>query len=312
MLPFRTILMAADFSERSRAAFRAACSLAQEAKTRVFVLHIVEPGHVPDRQFSFSELGLPASPDESGLSYFDRLEERLRRFYVPDRPLEVEYFVEVGGAAEEILRRAEDLGADLIVLGTHGRTGLGRLLAGSVAEAVLRGAHRPVLALSSPGLPWPAEPIRAILHPTDFSERDEAALRVARALARDHGARLILLHVAPVVIAHHGAMATLPDPCDLRDALEGVRKRIDGPDLKHPVEVRLRTGDAAAGIVEEAEQGGCGLIVLGTHGRTGLGRLLMGSVAEGVLRQSHCPVLAVKLPLSTAVATTVMPGGASR
>ena len=89
---------------------------------------------------------------------------------------------------------------------------------------------------------------------------------------------------------------------DLRfyqDALEEVRGRLDGPDLNNPVETRLRQGDAAEEILSSAEELGCDLIVMGTHGRSGLGRLLMGSVAESVLRKARCPVLTVKSPLST-------------
>ena len=86
----------------------------------------------------------------------------------------------------------------------------------------------------------------------------------------------------------------LTDPQVCRDSLEGLRARYDGPDLKFPMQVRLGRGDSAAEILRVAGEIGCGLIVMGTHGRTGLGRLLMGSVAEAVLRRATCPVLAVK------------------
>ena len=102
---------------------------------------------------------------------------------------------------------ADEIGADLIVMGTHGPTLLRRLLAGSVATAVLRGARSPVMALRFAEHPHAAEEIRVIVHPTDFSEGSEAALRVARSLACDRGARLVLLHVAPLYNFLEGGMA---------------------------------------------------------------------------------------------------------
>ena len=84
------------------------------------------------------------------------------------------------------------------------------------------------------------------------------------------------------------------DPRFDTDALENVRKRVDGPDLKHAVETMLRRGYDAQGITQTADEVGCDLIVMGTHGRTGLSRLMMGSVAENVLPKANCPVLVVK------------------
>jgi nucleotide-binding universal stress UspA family protein len=219
----------------------------------------------------------------------------LREAYVPTHEVDVGYLVGKGAPAEVILRTAGEVNADMIALGTHGRTGLRRVLAGSVAEAVLRRAPCPVLALSPRERPGGGR-VRSILHPTDFSARAEAALRAARALARDLGARLILLHVMPVEVVVYG---TIPVPLDVpavNDSLESLRNGVDGPDLKYPVETRLAQGDAAAVILRVAEEAGCGMIVMGTHGRTGLGRLLMGSAAESVLRAATCPVLVVKAP----------------
>ena len=125
---------------------------------------------------------------------------------------------DVAGA---ILRVAKELGCDLIAMGTHGRRGLDRLLTGSVAETVLRKAHCPVLTLRGPRLPREVEPIRVIVHPTDFSERCEAALQVACRLASDHGARLVILHVAPPEIIIDGAPAVAIDALVYRDPSGG-------------------------------------------------------------------------------------------
>src|SRR5262245_35270168 len=189
MRPFQTILFAADFSENSQEAFRTACSLAVEGQTRLHLLHVVEPDWVPEepaglgQALQFYDAGTAGGRDEA-------VKRRLYAAYVPFQPVDVVYDVRYGGAAMEILHRADDVRADLCVVGTHGRTGLSWLLAGSVANAVLRRAHCPVLAVRSPARAHRPEEFRSILHPTDFSPNSEEALRVAHSLARDLGVRL--------------------------------------------------------------------------------------------------------------------------
>jgi len=255
---------------------------------------VVEPNWVPEEPVYYGQQSVQFHPAEADQSRHEALRRELREVYTPDHPIHVDYQTREGEAAVEILRTAKELGSDLIVMGTHGRTGLSWLLAGSVAIAVLRGAHCPVLALRSIEKPREAKEIRVILHPTDFSVDSEAALRVARWLAWHHGARLVILHVAMLEVLVDGTTAADVDPRDYRDALDEVKKRVDGPDLKHPIETILTRGYTAPGIIETADDLGADLIVMGTHGRTGLSRLLMGSVAEQVLPKANCPVLVFK------------------
>jgi len=294
MQPFRTILFATDFSEGSNEAFRLACSLAAENKTRLIVFHVVEPNWVAKEPVHFTQLGVEfyrGLPDEGRL---EAIKQKMREVYTPNHPLDIEYDAREGDASVEILHLAEEVRSDLIVMRTHGRTGLQWLLGGSVAIAVLRGAHCPVLAIHSTEHPGKTEEIGVILHATDFSKGSEGALRVARLLARDLGARLVVLHVAPFDLLADGTMVAPIDPRVFRDTLEDMRQRLDGPDLKYPVETRFTQGDAAAEVLRVAEELGCGLLVMGTHGRTGLGRVLMGSVVEFVMPRAACPVLVVK------------------
>jgi nucleotide-binding universal stress UspA family protein len=141
--------------------------------------------------------------------------------------------------------------------------------------------------------------IKSILHPTDFSEYSQAGFRLACALARDYGARLLLLHVARQAgIAPF--MATIPaEPEHHHEEMTASLAKLRAEAAGIAVEERLAFSDnPAAEIVRCAEQFQCDLIVMGTHGRTGLGRVLMGSVAEAVTRKSNCcPVLTVKMPL---------------
>jgi nucleotide-binding universal stress UspA family protein len=138
--------------------------------------------------------------------------------------------------------------------------------------------------------------VRTILHPTDFSGPSRSALGLAWALARDYGARLIVVHVVapPVVVSAEGVAPLNPD--EFRAAAREELGRLAVPCADVPVERRLEEGDAAAEILRAARESNADLIVMGTHGRTGLSRLLMGSVAEQVVRRASCPVLTVKTP----------------
>src|SRR5262245_12944554 len=143
-------------------------------------------------------------------------------------------------------------------------------------------------------------PLHTILHPTDFSERSRNALHLACALARDYGARLVILHVAalPTVVSAEGVLP--PDPELLyREAKEQLG-RLEVPDANVRVERRFEEGVPVTVILHVAEEIHADLIVMGTHGRTGLARLLMGSVAEQVVRKASCPVLIVTTPFAPA------------
>jgi nucleotide-binding universal stress UspA family protein len=137
--------------------------------------------------------------------------------------------------------------------------------------------------------------LHTILHPTDLSEPAEYAFKLACSLARDHGAQLLVLHVIPPPLTH-GEMLARAVPDSYRDQLWRELERIKPPDAAVQVERLLEEGHPAKEIVQAAKENGCDLIVMGTHGRAGLRRLLLGSVAEAVLRQAACPVLTVKLP----------------
>jgi nucleotide-binding universal stress UspA family protein len=136
--------------------------------------------------------------------------------------------------------------------------------------------------------------ISTILHPTDFSPASGLAFRLASALARDHGARLVVVHVVatPVPVAAEW-VCTLPAEIDW-EAIEARLDRLCPEDPAVSREYRLLEGEAAPEILRLARETEADLIVMGTHGRTGLGRLLMGSVAERVVRAALCPVVTVK------------------
>jgi nucleotide-binding universal stress UspA family protein len=142
--------------------------------------------------------------------------------------------------------------------------------------------------------------MQSILYATDFSDSSKAGFPLAYSLARDHGARLIVLHVLPAGTYEIVNLAQLGQGDSSRQYDDDIRReleRIQPPDDRVPMEYKLLKGDPAVSIVKEADETACDLIVLGTHGRTGLSRVLMGSVAEHVMRSAPCPVLVMKVPV---------------
>jgi nucleotide-binding universal stress UspA family protein/quercetin dioxygenase-like cupin family protein len=140
--------------------------------------------------------------------------------------------------------------------------------------------------------------IRTILHPTDFSENARCAFETACAMARENGATLIVLHVMAPDISPlpHGP---LPDPMQSAES-QGQGSQFPWPrtsDSQIRVEHRLAEGGAADEILRLSNLVPCDLIVMGTHGRSGVRRFLTGSVAEEVLRKAACPVLVARIPL---------------
>lgn len=139
-------------------------------------------------------------------------------------------------------------------------------------------------------------PLPVIVFATDFSHPSDAALPHAAALARQKGAKLLIVHVEEPPLAYGGGELYYgipePDPARIRAMLEAVRPA----DPTLPFEQRLAMGDPAAEICRIASDEGAEMIVIGTHGRSGLFRLVMGSVAESVLRRAPCPVLVYRDP----------------
>ena len=212
--------------------------------------------------------------------------------------------VEAWGEPGPVIGRvARERGVDLIVMATHGRSGLGRWLYGSVADYVLRHAPAPVLLVSPLCAAAPAvaggEPER-ILVPLDGSLLAETALDPAAALARTIGARLLLLQVvepaSPAGIPY-GAGYVYAE-CDPSTAMREAQGYLEGLacDLRqrgYPTDVAVAEGPPAATIARAARERGVSRIAMATHGRSGVGRLVLGGVATAVLHLAPVPLLLV-------------------
>jgi nucleotide-binding universal stress UspA family protein len=142
-------------------------------------------------------------------------------------------------------------------------------------------------------------PIHVILHPTDFSKNSECAFQMATALARDYGAQLLVVHVAPVPAAVYGfGEGVMPPHTEVEQEVRQELDQIQAPDPSVRISHRLEQGDPVSEILKVADETHADLIVMGTHGRRGLQRLVMGSVAELIVRRASCPVLTVRSPLA--------------
>ncbi len=197
---------------------------------------------------------------------------------------------------DEIVRYARDV--DLVVMGTHGRRGVARVAVGSTTEQVMRHADCPVLAVGLDAERDAPASVERILVPVDFSDSSAPALALADELAAVYGARVDVLHAVYVpdlpdvygVGLHFAASA--PDiMSNARQALRGLVGQHVAPERVGRVVTRL--GPPGPTILEEAERLNAGLLVMPTHGRTGLERLAFGSVAEAVLRRAPCGVFAI-------------------
>ncbi len=215
---------------------------------------------------------------------------------VPGAGEEVEVLLDEGSPDAGILRQAEAWRADLVVVGHGDPSGLERFLLGSVAERVVRYAHAPVLvARPNAG--------RVVLVATDLSDPSLPAIQAgAREAQLRQASRLIVLHVNQVALpgatmAFLGAMhAALPEDVIRvrRETAEGIIKdalaRFDAT-----AEVSVVAGDAVQEVLRSVDSLAAGLLVVGTRGRTGFERVLLGSVAERLVREASASVLAVRL-----------------
>ncbi len=148
-------------------------------------------------------------------------------------------------------------------------------------------------------------PIATILHPTDFSEHSDLAFRLACALARDYGARLVLLHIVTPPMVVYGGGPVPPDPWPNIEEAKAKLRELETHASQVRVESQTMEGEPVDLILRAAGETHSDLIVMGTHGRTALARLLLGSVAEAVLRKAPCPVLTVRTPMVAGLTTTL-------
>ena len=294
MIDIQHVLCPVDRSEPSKRALDYAFAIARWYGAHVTVLYVFPNMPVMDVP--------PLTLGDAGLA---RLREELQQF-VGTAPPGVRMELLVTEAAEvdrEIVRRATALPADLVVMGSHGRSGFRHFVLGSVTERTLREIRRPVLVVPhKAGGPAPGTQagFHNIICAVDFSPGSEAAVRAALGLAKEADAHLVLLHVIeipPEIRLHSGRDPIDVDTVRLAEearCLRALREMVPEEARTYcDVETCVREGAADFAILTLAEARGADLVVVGVQGRGALDRLVFGSTSARVTRAAHCPVLVV-------------------
>lgn len=301
MSEIKRILCPIDFSEPSRHALDHAVALARWYGAKVSVLHVHQ---LTTPTFSAGPyVGLEGLQPMS-LTEVERGELMLaiNEFVAGDRaagaPIDT-LLHEDANVPGAIVDHASALGADLVVLGTHGRSGFERLMLGSVAERVLRRAAMPVLTVPPrvpDAVPRTAMALERIVCAVDFSDSSGAALTFAASLASKARAGLSVLHVVEL-LPEASEMPTFDAAAyraarfdDGRARLAAVMSQVPGA---AEAQALLLAGKPAREIVQLASEQQAGLIVMGVRGRGVVDRLLFGSTTHRVVQQAACPVLTV-------------------
>jgi nucleotide-binding universal stress UspA family protein len=297
LIAIQRVLCPVDVSEFSARALAHAVALARWYSAEVIVLHVYTAVPAP--------ASISAGVAKPTLAETDRqrVEEWVRSFAAPLLASDVPSRIEIreGAAATGILDAAE--GADLLVIGTHGRGGFERLLLGSTTEKIIRKAPCPVLTVP-PGTEGATlhvpDAFKRIVCATDFSPSSDKAVAYALSLAQEADARLTLVHVLDWPSLEPGA-----DPRDQslaatrQQMLDNLSERLS---LAVPEEARtwcepdevIVSGHPHREIVRLASEKAAGLIVMGVHGRGAFDRAFFGSTTSQVVRHAACPVLTVR------------------
>ncbi|MEW5983245.1 MAG: universal stress protein [Acidobacteriota bacterium] len=299
MITLERILCPVDFSDFSRRALRYASALAQwyEAEVRALYVHAVVAPVVP----------IAAVPEENPYDSTALVDDARRELDELLKPLRasgaaVSAAVGVGLPVGAILDDARAWPADLLVMGTHGRSGVERLLLGSVTEKVLRKSPCPVLTvhgLRADAVPDTAPFFQRIVCPVDFSEASLSALEYAFSLAQESGGCLALVNVVegldhePLTTAHY----QIPEyqaylVAEAEDRLRALVPA-EAVDWCTP-DVRVSSGKAYSEILRVSAEMKADLVVMGVLGRNAVDLALFGSTAHHVVRAAECPVLVIR------------------
>jgi nucleotide-binding universal stress UspA family protein len=285
---FTKLLVPLDGTIEAAAALPAATSLARATGGSITLVRVPEGGGSPAQAL----LGDHIAADEL----------RATAEQLAAGGLQVDWVMGTPPVPQFIIEAAASRKADVIVMATHGRTGLARAFAGSVSERIVADSGRPVLLLKPDGKRL--DRIETLLVPVDGTAGGALALGAAVGLARATSARLVLVDVVPPTpVWMYGGVGLVPqiyvDPAWEEEALrsaetyvEGLCRRLRAGGLQ--VEANALRGEVAPTIDAVAEQTDADLVVMSTHALTGPARAVLGSVADSVVRTSHRPVLLVR------------------
>ncbi len=300
MSNFRKILLPTDFSPCANAALHQAVTIAERFQGSVTMLHVVAV-HESDR----GKIETVFSEDSKSYDHImTSAEEMLHtKEGMIETPVLIEKVLKRGiSPTNEIISYADEHKPDLIVMGTHGRTGIRRLIMGSVAEKIIRLSECPIMTVrcGTDGKKSPYPNYRSILLPIDFSDTSVNALWQAAEMARSYGAILTLLHVAePIDFSGYTQEGDSSEEDFLDSQLDSAEKALHDFTSNAPLEgievyTRVVHGRPGRKIIEYADEEGIDLIIIPSLGKSGLERLLMGSTVNKVVHRANCPVMVLK------------------
>lgn len=297
MPDIRRILCPIDFSEASRAAFDEAAAIAEWLGAAITAVHVLSPPPVIEGPLMFAALPAGAVSDTSASRAQRALDEYVRP--LRDRGLKVDALVlEDSDVERRLLAIAESLHADLVVIGTHGRTGVEWLIVGSVTDKILRHATCPILIVPPSATRRARAPFTRLLCPIDFSDASLEALRFVARFAAPGNARLTLLHVLP---DPPSADAFAPPETEAERARReaAARQRLEALMPRQATAfseqlARVTRGIPHRSIVDVAANEDSDLIVMGIRQHGLLERMLHGENVPQIIRHATCPVLTLR------------------
>ena len=299
--PFRKILTPVYFDETSQEALEYARHFAQRNGGSVSLLHVVptDEFHLLRRVYE-PEKGGGADPDWAEKISRDKL-HAIAQEHLRDTQYDILTRLNSDPAAG-ILEAQQDINADLVVMTTHGRTGLSHLILGSVVENVVRETSGPVFVSRHGEHPSESQAFQKILVPVDITEQSGPALSYARQLAEQYGATVYPLHVVPAadsdLLLREVYRADPQAPADHVYAEKVAQQKLE--ELAQTqlsgvqTQLELHVGnDPGRTIIETEKAVGADLLIMATHGFSGMFRLLIRSLTEKMMREADCPVLAL-------------------
>lgn len=299
----KQILVPLDGSDFAEGALDTAVALAMRDGASIQLLSVV-PTEPP---FGFTdEAMLTGWVDAEKSLQQDYLKKTAASVAARSEDLRVEASVHVGNVGATIREVSDALDVDLVILTTHGRGAFGRVWLGGTADQLLRSLERPVLLLPPTPAgrkPFAEEPVRHVLVPLDGSEAAEAALDVLPLLPVSGDVRLTLASVVedfavPTGYPQHATAAGLVDEERQRMVpyLAAIARRLEQEGLGVPETHVLVADSAARGLLRHCRETEVEAIALSTHGRGGVPRLLLGSVADKLIRGAGVPILVNRRP----------------
>lgn len=294
---FKRILVPLDGSRLAESILPIVTTLARCLHTKVSLLHIIEE-NAPQTVHGYPHLTSAGDAER----YIAGIAESL------GSDIEVEQHVhgtEEHDVALSVALHADELAADMIALCTHGRSGLKRAVSGSIAQQVLRRVKVPVV-LARPDMRAPSK-LETLMIPLDSEGGGEVALPIATEIARECGATLHLVSVVPTVdtltgdelaaarLLPNATAATLDTEADeqVRPYLEQLVERLTSEGVR--TQAHIHRGKTTTALLKEAAQNKADMIVIATHGRTGLGAIWIGSVAASLVSKVNQPLLLVRI-----------------